>query len=307
MRLIPLTTAEQVGKWAARHIVNRINAFKPTADRPFVLGLPTGGTPMTTYKALVEMHKAGQVSFKHVVTFNMDEYVGLPKEHPESYYSFMHRNFFDHVDIPAENINLLNGNAPDIDAECRQYEEKIRSYGKIHLFMGGVGNDGHIAFNEPASSLASRTRIKTLTHDTRVANSRFFDNDVNQVPKYALTVGVGTLLDAEEVMILVLGSQKALALQAAVEGCVNHMWKQPVFSLYFSPPFLLTRDIRYFRDCSSPITMTASLMHLVLHELFFPACEYELYNFSVVNRLVWRLKAMPLQLPLLHYVILFLI
>lgn len=102
MRLIPLTTAEQVGKWAARHIVNRINAFKPTADRPFVLGLPTGGTPMTTYKALVEMHKAGQVSFKHVVTFNMDEYVGLPKEHPESYYSFMHRNFFDHVDIPAE-------------------------------------------------------------------------------------------------------------------------------------------------------------------------------------------------------------
>ena len=224
MRLIPLVTAEQVGKWAARHIVNRINAFKPTADRPFVLGLPTGGTPLTAYKALVEMHKAGQVSFKHVVTFNMDEYVGLPKEHPESYHSFMHRNFFDHVDIPAENINLPNGNAPDIDAECRRYEEKIRSYGKIHLFMGGVGNDGHIAFNAPASSLASRTRIKTLTHDTRVANSRFFDGDVDLVPKYALTVGVGTLLDAEEVMILVLGHQKALALQAAVEGNVNHMW-----------------------------------------------------------------------------------
>lgn len=148
------------------------------------------------------------MSFKHVVTFNMDEYVGLPKEHPESYHSFMHRNFFDHVDIPAENINLLNGNAPDIDAECRQYEEKIRSYGKIHLFMGGVGNDGHIAFNEPASSLASRTRIKTLTHDTRVANSRFFDGDVSQVPKYALTVGVGTLLDAEEVMIWFWATRK---------------------------------------------------------------------------------------------------
>ena len=200
MRLIPLTTAEQVGKWAARHIVNRINAFKPTADRPFVLGLPTGGTPMTTYKALVEMHKAGQVSFKHVVTFNMDEYVGLPKEHPESYYSFMHRNFFDH---------------------------------------------GHIAFNEPASSLASRTRIKTLTHDTRVANSRFFDNDVNQVPKYALTVGVGTLLDAEEVMILVLGSQKALALQAAVEGCVNHMWT--ISCLQLHPKAIMV--------CDEPSTM----------------------------------------------------
>lgn len=224
MRLIPLVTPTQVGKWAARHIADRINAFNPTAERPFVLGLPTGGTPLEAYGHLVQMHKAGQVSFKNVVTFNMDEYVGLPSEHPESYRSFMYRNFFDHIDIPQQNINLLNGNAPDIDAECRQYEEKIRSYGKIHLFMGGVGNDGHIAFNEPASSLASRTRIKTLTHDTRIANSRFFGGDVNQVPKYALTVGVGTLLDAEEVMILVTGHLKAMALQAAVEGNVNHMW-----------------------------------------------------------------------------------
>ena len=205
MRLIPLNTTTEVGKWAARHIVERINAFKPTAERPFILGLPTGGTPLEAYKHLIAMHKAGQVSFKNVVTFNMDEYVGLPQEHPESYHTFMYKNFFDHVDIPSENINLLNGNAPDIDEECRQYEAKIKSYGKINLFMGGVGNDGHIAFNEPASSLASRTRIKTLTHETRIANSRFFDNDVSQVPKYALTVGVGTLLDAEEVMILVTG------------------------------------------------------------------------------------------------------
>jgi len=224
MRLIPLNTQAEVGKWAARHIVQRINAFKPTADRPFVLGLPTGGTPLEAYKHLVAMHKAGQVSFENVVTFNMDEYVGLPQEHPESYHTFMHRNFFDHVDIKKENINLLNGNAPDVDEECRQYEAKIKSYGKINLFMGGVGNDGHIAFNEPASSLASRTRIKTLTHDTRIANSRFFDNDVSQVPKFALTVGVGTLLDAEEVMILVIGHAKAQALAAAVEGNINHMW-----------------------------------------------------------------------------------
>lgn len=120
----PLSTAEQVGKWAARHIVNRINAFKPTADRPFVLGLPTGGTPLTAYKALVEMHKAGEVSFKHVVTFNMDEYVGLPKEHPESYHSFMHRNFSITL-IFQQKTSIFNGNAPDIDAECRQYEEKF--------------------------------------------------------------------------------------------------------------------------------------------------------------------------------------
>lgn len=224
MRLIPLKNAEQVGKWAASHIVKRINAFQPTAERPFVLGLPTGGTPLTTYKELIKLYQAGKVSFKNVVTFNMDEYVGIDPNHPESYRSFMYSNFFNHVDIQEENINLLDGLADDIDAHCVAYEEKIRSYGKINLFMGGVGIDGHIAFNEPGSSLSSRTRIKTLTEDTRIANSRFFDNDINQVPKYALTIGVATLLDAEEVLILSLGHNKALALQMAVEGCVNHMW-----------------------------------------------------------------------------------
>lgn len=257
MRLIPLNTTTEVGKWAARHIVERINAFKPTADRPFVLGLPTGGTPLEAYKHLIAMHKAGQVSFKNVVTFNMDEYVGLPQEHPESYHTFMYKNFFDHVDIPRENINLLNGNAPDVDEECRQYEAKIKFYGKINLFMGGVGNDGHIAFNEPASSLASRTRIKTLTHETRIANSRFFDNDVSQVPKYALTVGVGTLLDAEEVMILVTGHAKAQALEAAVEGNINHMWTISCLQLHAkavmvcdepSTMELKVKTVKYFRE-----------------------------------------------------------
>ncbi|EKO3507556.1 glucosamine-6-phosphate deaminase [Vibrio fluvialis] len=232
MRLIPLNNAAQVGKWAAAHIAKRINDFKPTADRPFVLGLPTGGTPLTTYKALIELYNEGKVSFKHVVTFNMDEYVGLPADHPESYRSFMYNNFFNHVDIQDQNINLLNGNTGDHDEECRQYEEKIKTFGKIHLFMGGVGNDGHIAFNEPASSLASRTRIKTLTHDTRIANSRFFDGDISQVPKYALTIGVGTLLDAQEVMILVTGHNKAQALEAAVEGCVNHLWTVSALQLH---------------------------------------------------------------------------
>ncbi len=257
MRLIPLQTAAEVGKWAAAHIVSRINAFKPTAERPFILGLPTGSTPLEAYKYLIEMHKAGQVSFKYVVTFNMDEYVGLPASHPESYHTFMHHNFFDHIDIPRENINLLNGNAPDIDEECRRYEEKIKSYGKIHLFMGGVGNDGHIAFNEPASSLASRTRIKTLTEETRRVNSRFFGNDVEQVPRFALTVGVGTLMDAEEVMILVIGHQKALALQAAVEGNVNHMWTISCLQLHAKAVMvcdepstleLKVKTVNYFRE-----------------------------------------------------------
>ena len=140
---------------------------------------------------------------------------------------------------------IANGAGRNLDAACVVPGSHLAGHGKIHLFMGGVGNDGHIAFNEPASSLASRTRIKTLTHDTRVANSRFFDNDVNQVPKYALTVGVGTLLDAEEVMILVLGSQKALALQAAVEGCVNHMWT--ISCLQLHPKAIMV--------CDEPSTM----------------------------------------------------
>lgn len=224
MRLVPLNTAEDVAVWSARYIANKINAFQPTAEKPFVLGLPTGGTPLKTYHELIKLYQAGEVSFKNVVTFNMDEYVGLPPEHPESYHAFMHNNFFKHIDIPAENVNLLDGMAEDLSAECERYEQKIQSYGKINLFMGGVGVDGHIAFNEPGSSLSSRTRIKTLTEDTLIANSRFFNNDVNQVPNFALTVGVGTLLDAEEVLILVTGYNKALALQACVEGAINHMW-----------------------------------------------------------------------------------
>lgn len=232
MRLVPLDNAEQVSCWAARYIADKINAFQPTAEKPFVLGLPTGGTPQKTYQELIKLYQEGEVSFKNVVTFNMDEYVGLPKEHPESYHTFMHENFFNHVDIQPQNINLLNGMADDVNAECERYEAKIRSYGKIHLFMGGVGVDGHIAFNEPASSLSSRTRIKTLTEDTLIANSRFFDNDVNQVPKFALTVGVGTLLDAEEVLLLVTGHNKALALQAGVEGPVNHLWTISALQLH---------------------------------------------------------------------------
>ncbi len=224
MRLIPLDTLKDVSNWSAEYIVNRINEFKPTSEKPFVLGLPTGGTPLKTYEKLIELYKEGKVSFKHVVTFNMDEYVGLPKDHPESYHSFMFNNFFNHIDIQPENVNILDGMVDDFDAECQRYEDKIKSYGKIHLFMGGVGVDGHIAFNEPASSLSSRTRIKTLTEDTLIANSRFFDNDVNKVPKFALTIGVGTLMDAEEVLLLVTGYNKALALQACVEGPINHFW-----------------------------------------------------------------------------------
>jgi glucosamine-6-phosphate deaminase len=140
------------------------------------------------------MHTAGQVSFAGVVTFNMDEYVGLDRSHPESYWSFMWKNFFDHVDIKPENVNILDGTAPDLAAECASYEARIEAAGGIDLFLGGVGSDGHIAFNEPFSSMASRTRVKTLTEDTIIANARFFGGDVSLVPRTALTVGVATVL-----------------------------------------------------------------------------------------------------------------
>lgn len=224
MRVLIQPTYAEISKWTAQYIASKINQFAPTADKPFVIGLPTGSSPIGVYKELIKLHKAGELSFANVVSFNMDEYIGLPEGHPESYRSFMEENFFKHVDMKPENINIPNGNAPDLEAECARYEAKIKDYGQIQLFMGGIGPDGHIAFNEPGSSLVSRTRIKTLTQDTIIANSRFFDNDVNQVPKTALTVGVGTIMDAKEVVILVNGHNKARALQQGVEGSVNHMW-----------------------------------------------------------------------------------
>lgn len=224
MRLIIENSNENAGRWAARYIVDRILRHQATSDKPFVLGLPTGSTPLSTYKELIALHKAGKVSFKNVITFNMDEYVGLPQAHPESYHSFMWNTFFNHVDITPSNVNILNGNAPDPQAECDQYEERIRRAGGIDLFLGGVGEDGHLAFNEPFSSLQSRTRVKTLTYDTRVVNSRFFGNDVNQVPQCAMSVGVATVLDSREVLILALGHKKARAVQHCVEGNYNHVW-----------------------------------------------------------------------------------
>ena len=232
MRLIIQPDYQTISAWAANYVAAKINRAQPSSEKPFVLGLPTGSSPLGMYKALIDLNKKGVVSFKNVVTFNMDEYVGLPKEHSESYHSFMWNNFFSHVDINPENVNILNGNAADLEVECGRYEEKIKFYGGIDLFLGGIGPDGHIAFNEPGSSLSSRTRVKTLTTDTIIANSRFFDNDVNKVPKIALTVGVGTVLSAKEVLIIVNGHNKARALYHAVEGSINQMWTISALQLH---------------------------------------------------------------------------
>ena len=222
MRVVIQENYEKMCKWAANYIAAKINAHK--GDRPFVLGLPTGSSPIGVYKELVRKNQAGELSFRNVVTFNMDEYLGLPREHDQSYWYFMWSNFFDHIDIPKENVNILDGMAEDPEAECARYEAKIASYGGIDLFLGGIGVDGHLAFNEPFTSLTSRTGVRALTTDTRIVNSRFFGNDPEQVPAKALSVGIGTVTDAKEVLILINGHNKARALAASVEGGVSQKW-----------------------------------------------------------------------------------
>ena len=259
MRLIIQEDYDKMSQWAADYVAKKINSHA-TSEQPFVLGLPTGSTPLGLYRALIEKNYKGEVSFKNVVTFNMDEYVGLPQSHPESYHSFMWNNFFSHIDIAKENVHILNGNAADLEKECLQYEESIKKTGGINLFIGGMGVDGHIAFNEPGSSLSSRTRIKTLTEDTRKVNSRFFDNDMEQVPKTALTVGVATVTDADEVMILANGTNKAMALHHAIEEGINHLWTTSALQLHPKAIFvcdeactmeLKVSTYRYFKDIES--------------------------------------------------------
>ncbi|KAH6842890.1 hypothetical protein B0I37DRAFT_206270 [Chaetomium sp. MPI-CAGE-AT-0009] len=257
MRFIIRDDAEAASTHVASYIVDRINHFAPTPAHPFVLGLPTGSTPLGVYKSLVERYKAGEVSFENVVTFNMDEYIGIPRDHPESYHSFMWKHFFAHVNIHPTNVHILDGNAPNLEAECVEYEAKIQAAGGIDLFLAGMGEDGHIAFNEPGSSLASRTRVKTLAYGTILANSRFFGNDLEKVPKMALTVGVQTVLEAREVVVLALGARKALALQRCVEQGVNHMWT--LSALHLHPHSMIVCDedatlelqvktVKYFKD-----------------------------------------------------------
>ena len=255
MRLIIHPDHEKASLWAARHIAGRINSFNK--DNPFVLGLPTGSSPLVIYKEFIKMHKEGKLSFKNVRTFNMDEYSGLAADHPQSYRYFMMRNLFNHIDIDHKHIHTLDGMAKDPEKECQLYEEAILKEGGIELFLGGMGSDGHIAFNEPGSSLTSRTRIKTLTAETKTANARFFDGDPSKVPGTALTVGVGTVMDAREIVIIVSGRGKARALRAVVEEGVNHKWTLSCLQMHPKAVIVCDEDateelkvgtVNYFED-----------------------------------------------------------
>ncbi|MDK2818542.1 MAG: N-acetylglucosamine-6-phosphate deacetylase [Spirochaetota bacterium] len=240
MRLI--ITEEHVGDWAAYFIAKRILDFNPTEQNPFILGIPGGGTVLPMYERLVQFHRDGVLSFKNIVFFNTGEYLGISPSNVNSFYSTINTRFFNFVDAELKNIHLLNSLAEDIKEEGQRYEELIKSYGGVHLWICGLGDDGHLAFNEPGSSLTSRTRDKELTFETRVANAKFFNGKVELVPKIALTIGVGTLLDAQEIVVLAQGSAKARALQVSIEEGINHLYPASALQMHTKATFVASEE-----------------------------------------------------------------
>ena len=238
MRL--LVSRQNIGQQAATYIKQQVASFAPSENKPFVLGLPTGATVVDMYRFLCEMYSNGQLDFSHIVTFNMDEYVGLTPDDPNSYHFYMREHLFKHVNLKPSNTHILDGLAADLQAVCDAYENSIRQAGGIRLFLGGVGRNGHLAFNEPGSAFTSRTRPVTLEPSTRQANSRFFNNDVSRVPAQALTVGIGTVLDAEELLFLASGEQKAQAVARLSQGEISPQW--PITALKTHPNATLLVD-----------------------------------------------------------------
>ena len=234
MEIIISESHEELSKAAAQRVAKTLNA-KPNA----VLGLPTGSTPLGLYQELIRMHRDGGLDFSQVTTFNLDEYVGLRGNHPQSYHYFMHENLFKHVNIARQNIYIPSGTTDNYEAFCKWYEQRIVECGGIDLQVLGIGADGHIAFNEPSSSLGSRTRIKTLARQTIEDNARFFDRS-EDVPVYAITMGVGTILEAHQIILLANGKSKADAVAGAIEG--------PVTSMNTASALQLHRDTRFFLD-----------------------------------------------------------
>lgn len=215
MRVIIEPTAENASRRAARFIAELIGK-KPDC----VLGMATGTTPLALYRELVRLHREEGVDFSQVTTFNLDEYVGLATSHPQSYRYFMNSSLFEHVNIDPNRTHVPDGRALNFDAHCLHYEQKIRDAGGIDLQILGIGTDGHIAFNEPGSSLGSRTRLKTLASETIRDNARFFGSE-DKVPRLAITMGVGTILESRRCMLLAFGPHKAIAIRDTVEGPVT--------------------------------------------------------------------------------------
>ncbi len=236
MEVVILASYDEVSRAAAREVA-RVLSTKPNA----VLGLATGSTPLGLYRELVRMHRDEGLDFSQVTTFNLDEYVGLPPNHPQSYHVFMHEHLFQHVNVAAQNIFIPSGAPANISAYCAWYERQIQERGGIDLQILGIGADGHVAFNEPGSSLASRTRIKTLARQTIEDNARFFERR-EDVPAYAITMGVGTILEARELLLCANGRNKARAVALAIEGPVTAMVTASALQMHRQAKVLLDQE-----------------------------------------------------------------
>lgn len=236
MKVIIQPDYAQMSRTAAQIVAEVLNT-KPNA----VLGMATGSTPLGLYQELVRLHQEEQLDFTRVTTFNLDEYVGLRVDHPQSYHYFMHEHFFRHVNIPRQNINIPSGTTSNYSAFCEWYEQRIRDCGGIDLQILGIGSDGHIAFNEPTSSLRSRTRLKTLSKQTIDDNARFFERR-EDVPVYAITMGVGTILDARKLVLVASGVGKARAVAQAVEGPLTSMVTASALQMHADATVIVDED-----------------------------------------------------------------
>jgi glucosamine-6-phosphate deaminase len=213
MEIVIADSQQRAAEIAAGAVCRLLNS----KQRP-VLGLATGSSPLPIYRELIRRHQAGRVSFSHARAFLLDEYVGLAPDHPEAYRTFIERELVNQIDLPAEELNGPDGSGPELALAADRYEALIAEVGGIDLQLLGIGSDGHIGFNEPTSSFGSRTRLKTLTEDTRRDNARFFDGDVTQVPKHVLTQGIGTILEARHLILIATGESKAAPIAKAIEG-----------------------------------------------------------------------------------------
>ncbi len=236
MLVVVKSDYDEMSKTAAQ-IVAELVRKKPDC----VIGFATGSTPLGTYKELIRLHREEGLDFSKVTTFNLDEYVGLPPSHPQSYHYFMWENLFKHINVDKRFVHIPQGMADDVELFCEWYEEKIKKAGGIDLQILGIGANGHIAFNEPGSSLGSRTRIKTLDELTKRDNARFFNKD-EEVPKYAITMGVGTIMDAKELLLLASGTQKADAIKQTVEGPITALYPATIVQMHRKATIVCDED-----------------------------------------------------------------
>jgi glucosamine-6-phosphate deaminase len=272
VRVVILKDAAAVAHFAAEETIQALGLSQPSSPgvcqpggiRSAVVGLATGGTPLGLYREWIERHRQGAISFSHVTSFNLDEYVGLSPEHPGSYHHYMQYHLFQHIDIDGSRTHLPKTDVADLAASALDYEWQIEQAGGIDLQILGIGTEGHIGFNEMGSSLSSRTRVKTLTQKTRRDNARYFER-LDDVPTMAITMGLGSIMNAESIFLLATGSSKAKAIRDAVEGPITAMMPASILQFHQDVTLLLDEEAasqlmhqEYYRQSESNRQLLAS-------------------------------------------------